>query len=194
MESLTHVSGPSSPWRLLEGYRPRSGPVHDELMTQGGQVRPQYETFVRSLETLGRHELASRWENAKRAIRDNGVTYNVYGDPEGVDRPWTLDMIPLLVPSAEWSRLEAALIQRAHVLNLLLSDLYGPLDPIWESHRALHAVATIKLLCNLSQLIGCVKDADGGSASRSITPPRKLQLSWLNAAMRPPFSCTFSPS
>ncbi len=125
MESLTHVSGPSSPWRLVDGYRPRSGPVHDELMTQGGQLRPQYETFVRSLETLGRHELASRWENAKRAIRDNGVTYNVYGDPEGVDRPWTLDMIPLLVPSAEWSRLEAALIQRAQVLNLLLSDLYG---------------------------------------------------------------------
>ena len=126
MESLTHVSGPSSPWRLLDGYRPRSGAVHDELMTQGGQLRPHYDTFVRSLEALGRHELASRWENAKRAIRDNGVTYNVYGDPEGVDRPWTLDMIPLLVPSAEWSRLEAALIQRAHVLNLLLSDLYGP--------------------------------------------------------------------
>ena len=68
-------------------------------MTPGGQLRPHYDTFVRSLETLGRHELASRWENAKRAIRDNGVTYNVYGDPEGVDRPWTLDMIPLLVPS-----------------------------------------------------------------------------------------------
>jgi uncharacterized circularly permuted ATP-grasp superfamily protein/uncharacterized alpha-E superfamily protein len=70
--------------------------------------------------------LASRWDNAKRAIRDNGVTYNVYGDPEGVDRPWTLDMIPLLVPPAEWNHLEAALIQRARVLNLLLSDLYGP--------------------------------------------------------------------
>ena len=83
--------------------------VHDELITPDGELRPHYDTFVRSLETLGRHELASRWENAKRAIRDNGVTYNVYGDPEGVDRPWTLDMIPLLVPSAEWNRLEAAL-------------------------------------------------------------------------------------
>ena len=65
---------------------------------RAGSSRPHYDTFVRSLEALGRHELASRWENAKRAIRDNGVTYNVYGDPEGVDRPWTLDMIPLLVP------------------------------------------------------------------------------------------------
>ena len=126
MESVTRMPGPMAPWRLLDGYQVHNGHVHDELITPAGELRPHYDTFVRSLETLGRHELASRWENAKRAIRDNGVTYNVYGDPEGVDRPWTLDMIPLLVPSAEWTRLEAALIQRARVLNLLLSDLYGP--------------------------------------------------------------------
>ena len=126
MESITRIPVPTTPWRLLDGYQARNGLVHDELIRPGGELRPQYDTFVRSLETLGRHELASRWENAKRAIRDNGVTYNVYGDPEGVDRPWTLDMIPLLVPPAEWNHLEAALIQRARVLNLLLSDLYGP--------------------------------------------------------------------
>ena len=126
MESITRIPVPTTPWRLLDGYQVRNGLVHDELITPDGGLRPHYDTFVRSLETLGRHELASRWENAKRAIRDNGVTYNVYGDPEGVDRPWTLDMIPLLVPPAEWNHLEAALIQRAHVLNLLLSDLYGP--------------------------------------------------------------------
>ena len=126
MESLSHVSSPTAPWRLLDGYQSGHHHVHDELVTPGGQLRPHYDTFVRSVEALGRHELASRWENAKRAIRDNGVTYNVYGDPEGVDRPWTLDMIPLVLPSSEWKQLEAALIQRASVLNLLLSDMYGP--------------------------------------------------------------------
>jgi uncharacterized circularly permuted ATP-grasp superfamily protein/uncharacterized alpha-E superfamily protein len=125
MDSLTHTPGLATAWRLLEGYQPR-GVVHDELFADDGKPRPHYDTFVRSLEALGRHELASRWENAKRAIRDNGVTYNVYGDPEGTDRPWTLDMIPLLVTSSEWSRLEAALIQRARVLNLVLADIYGP--------------------------------------------------------------------
>ena len=132
MESMTRTPGPTAPWRLIDGYPVRNGHVHDELITPGSELRPHYDTFVRSLETLGRHELASRWENAKRAIRDNGVTYNVYGDPEGVDRPWTLDMIPLLVPPAEWIRLEAALIQRARVLNLLLSDLYGPQQLLHE--------------------------------------------------------------
>ena len=124
MESLTPLSEPTTPWRLIEGYQP-SEHFHDELVTPAGELRPHYDTFVRSLETLGRNELASRWENAKRVIRDNGVTYNVYGDPEGVDRPWTLDMIPLLVPSSEWNTLEAALIQRARLLNLLLGDVYG---------------------------------------------------------------------
>jgi uncharacterized circularly permuted ATP-grasp superfamily protein/uncharacterized alpha-E superfamily protein len=127
------MDGIATPWRLLEGYQPR-GDVHDELLAVGGQPRPHYETFVRLVESLGRHELASRWENAKRAIRDNGVTYNVYGDPEGIDRPWTLDMIPLLVPFSEWSRLEAALIQRARVLNLLLADLYGARRLLREEH------------------------------------------------------------
>jgi uncharacterized circularly permuted ATP-grasp superfamily protein/uncharacterized alpha-E superfamily protein len=124
MESATQTPAKTSPWRLLEGYQPRVA-VHDELVTAGGDLRPHYETFVRSLESLGRHELSSRWENAKRAIRDNGVTYNVYGDPEGIDRPWTIDMMPLLVPSAEWRWLETALIQRARVLNQVLNDIYG---------------------------------------------------------------------
>src|SRR4030095_5445105 len=123
---MSTVPGPtlSTPWRLLEGYQP-SGAVPDEWMASDGQLRSHCETFVRSLESLGRHELASRWENAKRTLRDNGVTYNVYGDPQGIDRPWTLDMVPLVIPPSEWIQLEAALIQRARVLNLILADIYG---------------------------------------------------------------------
>jgi len=100
--------------------------VYDEMVVGTDRVRPHCEPFVRSVEDLGRHELASRWENAKRAIRDNGITYNVYGDPEGVDRPWALDVMPLLISSAEWNRLETALMQRTRLLNLVLADLYGP--------------------------------------------------------------------
>jgi len=91
-----------------------------------GALRSHCETFVNSLESLGREELAARWEIARRSIRDNGVTYNVYRDPQGMDRPWELDMIPLLLPPAEWAQIEAALIQRARLLNLVLADIYGP--------------------------------------------------------------------
>jgi len=125
MTSLTHLPGPIVPSRLFEGYRlPGSG--RDEMVDRSGQLHPHVAPLVHSLEVLGRHELASRWENAKRAIRDNGVSYNVYGDPQGSVRPWTLDMMPLLVPQAEWTRLETALAQRGRLLNLILADIYGP--------------------------------------------------------------------
>jgi uncharacterized circularly permuted ATP-grasp superfamily protein/uncharacterized alpha-E superfamily protein len=116
---------PVVPWRLLEDYRPVAG-VYDEVAGPGGRPRQHCETLVRSLEGLGRHELSVRWEDAKRTIRDNGVTYNVYGDPQGVDRPWTLDMMPLLLDPEEWSRIEGALLQRSRLLNTILADLYGP--------------------------------------------------------------------
>lgn len=113
------------PWRLLDGYEPIEG-VYDEMVTAPDSPRPQFGPLVQSLESIGRHELTSRWENAKRALRDNGVTYNVYGDPQGTDRRWELDMMPLVISAAEWSRLEAGLVQRTRLLNLILGDVYGP--------------------------------------------------------------------
>jgi uncharacterized circularly permuted ATP-grasp superfamily protein/uncharacterized alpha-E superfamily protein len=78
-----------------------------------------------SLEAMGVGEMQRRWDQARRLIRDNGVTYNVYGDPRGMDRPWELDPVPLLIEAAEWSALARGLEQRAAVLNRVLVDLYG---------------------------------------------------------------------
>ncbi len=89
-------------------------------------MRPQCEAFVHGIESMGPQEFASRRDSARRAIRENGVTYNVYGDPQGIDRPWELDMVPLIVAADEWSRLETGLIQRTRLLNLILLDLHGP--------------------------------------------------------------------
>ncbi len=112
-------------WRLLEGYEPVLG-GYDEMVVGPDRPRAQYETIVTSLETIGRHELASRWENAKQTVRDNGVTYNVYGDPQGADRRWELDMMPLVMSAAEWTALETALVQRTRLFNAILADLHGP--------------------------------------------------------------------
>jgi uncharacterized circularly permuted ATP-grasp superfamily protein/uncharacterized alpha-E superfamily protein len=125
MNSATNIHDVTTPWRLFDGYHPLEG-TYDEMVAAPGVLRPHCEGFVRSLEALGQHEFASRWEGAKRSIRENGVTYNVYGDPQGVDRPWELDMVPLLISPAEWTRIETALIQRTTLLNLILGDLYGP--------------------------------------------------------------------
>jgi uncharacterized circularly permuted ATP-grasp superfamily protein/uncharacterized alpha-E superfamily protein len=111
--------------RLFETY---SVPpqAYDEVFTASGAPRPQWEKVVRFLDTLGAEELARRWEQAHRMIHENGVTYNVYGDSHGMERPWKLDAIPWVISSAEWERIEVALTQRARLLNAVLADVYGP--------------------------------------------------------------------
>ena len=111
--------------RILSRYAPVSG-AFDEMLDEVGKVRPHWKILVEAFDRLGREELTARWENARRMIREHGVTYNVYGDPQGMDRPWELDMMPLPIPPEEWLRLEQGLKQRTRLLNLVLGDLYGP--------------------------------------------------------------------
>src|SRR5271167_370295 len=99
------------------GYRPAPG-VYDEMS--------RWDSFMGSLAALGTDEIAHRWKTARQRIRENGVSYNIYGDPLGMDRPWNLDAIPLLISATEWREIEAGLIQRARLLNAILADLYGP--------------------------------------------------------------------
>ena len=57
-------------------------------------------------------------------IRDS--TYNVYADPQGTDRPWVVDPIPLILSARDWQDIEEGIAQRAELLNALLADIYGP--------------------------------------------------------------------
>jgi uncharacterized circularly permuted ATP-grasp superfamily protein/uncharacterized alpha-E superfamily protein len=108
----------------LELYSAAPG-IFDEMEDTKGNLRPHWRPLIESLQQLGRRELASRWNNGGRIIREHGVTYNVYGDPQGMDRPWGLDFVPLLITAEEWARIETGLVQRSRLLNLILADLYG---------------------------------------------------------------------
>src|SRR3984957_20594307 len=117
--SVDMMKGP-----LSSGYTQTPG-VYDEMSAAAGVLRPHWDTYIHSLSALGDQELPRRWETARQRIRENGVTYNVYGDPLGMDRPWNLDAIPLLISATEWRRLEAGLIQRARLLIWIVAYLYG---------------------------------------------------------------------
>ncbi len=108
-----------------QGYVPLPN-YFDEMVQPIGEIRPHWRTFLDSIEALGSEEFHRRWAEAKDLIRENGVTYNVYGDPRGMDRPWKLDPIPMLVSSSEAAATEVGLIQRARLLDAILADLYGP--------------------------------------------------------------------
>src|SRR5712691_6699396 len=115
------------------GYAPTVG-ASDEVFASSGQVRPHWSGFLESLAQLGRPELTRRWEEAQHLIRENGITYNVYGDPRGMERPWQLDPIPLLISPAEAKDLEAGLVQRGRLLEALGQDLYGPQRCLTEGY------------------------------------------------------------
>jgi uncharacterized circularly permuted ATP-grasp superfamily protein len=99
---------------------------YDELVAADGAIRPHWNALVDSLSTIGSDGLLGRWQEGRRLLHDNGVTYNVYGDPAATDRPWPLDPVPLVIDHREWSGIETALQQRATLLNAILADLYGP--------------------------------------------------------------------
>lgn len=106
-------------------YRPDSR-SHDEMLDETGNVRPHWVHLMQALQQLGASEVEHRHQEALKLLRENGVTYNVYGDPDGHNRPWQLDPVPLLISGSEWYDIEAGLLQRAELLNLILADLYGP--------------------------------------------------------------------
>jgi uncharacterized circularly permuted ATP-grasp superfamily protein/uncharacterized alpha-E superfamily protein len=110
---------------LLKGYRPTPG-AYDEMVHSSGSPRESWVGLIQALDRMGPEELDARQESVNRIIQENGVTYNIYGDTQGSGRPWELGLMPLVIPIHEWRSIEAGLIQRTRLLNLILSDFYGP--------------------------------------------------------------------
>jgi len=115
----------SGPEPLVSDYRPLPG-VFDEMMDADGHVRPHWQGFLGQLSALSHDEINRRFGAADRYLRDSGVFYRVYEDPAGVERPWPLSHVPLLIDGTEWTALEAGLVQRATLLEAVLADAYGP--------------------------------------------------------------------
>ena len=113
------------------GYQAPAG-VHDEMTAPDGAVRPHWRPFLERLRALGPAEMERRWQKARHLIHENGVSYNVYGDPRGMERPWSLSPVPVLLTPEEWAPLAAGMAQRARLLDLLLADLFGPQRSLTE--------------------------------------------------------------
>ena len=111
--------------KFVTHYRPLPG-IFDEMMDGDGRVRPHWQPFLAMLAALGAEEINRRFAAADRYLRGSGVFYRVYEDAGGIERPWPLSHVPLIIEPSEWSQLEAGLIQRADLLEAVLADAYGP--------------------------------------------------------------------
>jgi uncharacterized circularly permuted ATP-grasp superfamily protein len=90
--------------KMLARYAAQ-GDRYDELLAGPDAPRPHWDAFMRSLAERGEREVSDTLALTERQIREHGITYNVYEDAMGADRPWEVDPIPLLLPADEWQQI-----------------------------------------------------------------------------------------
>ncbi|MGH8820893.1 MAG: circularly permuted type 2 ATP-grasp protein [Rhodoferax sp.] len=138
VDSLFDTDHPQSPDGLAAALAPPAAPGHfDELRghvtadaakseASNQELEPSWGLFFDRLGLDGFTDLDHRSANLKRQIRDNGVTYNVYADASGPQRPWSLDLFPLIISPQSWQQIEVGVLQRVRVLDHVMADVYGP--------------------------------------------------------------------
>src|ERR1700694_2517116 len=104
------------------GYARLPG-IPDEYIAPDGGPRAVWTRFFDAFATLTPGEIEKRFGSADRHLREAGVTYRAPG--ETAERLWPLSHLPLLIDEADWQQLTAGIVQRAELLELVLSDLYG---------------------------------------------------------------------
>jgi uncharacterized circularly permuted ATP-grasp superfamily protein/uncharacterized alpha-E superfamily protein len=104
------------------GYARLPG-IPDEYIAQDGTPRAVWTRFFDAFAELTPGDIERRFGSADRHLREAGVTYRAPG--EIADRLWPLSHLPLLIGEADWQQLSAGIVQRAQLLELVLSDLYG---------------------------------------------------------------------
>jgi uncharacterized circularly permuted ATP-grasp superfamily protein len=96
----------------------------DEMFAGIGQVRPHYRPLFDRLSHLPPIEIERRGKQADGLMKQQGITFTVYGRGSSTERIMPFDPIPRLIPVDEWGRIEAGLRQRVRALNLFIHDVY----------------------------------------------------------------------
>ena len=107
---------------LFEGYAPEN--FFDEMFEPTGSVRTHYARLLDRYSAMTSEEFQKKRDLADNAFLTQGVTFTVYNDQKGTERIFPFDLIPRIIPKAEWEHVERGLSQRITALNLFLHDIY----------------------------------------------------------------------
>ena len=97
----------------------------DELFETPGEARAACSPLVEHLRALDVDELSRRQQSAELFLRNSGITFNVYGHEDGTERVWPFDVVPRIIGSTEWTKIELGLKQRIDALNCFVHDVYN---------------------------------------------------------------------
>jgi len=89
---ITPSESEPNPWHYTraEGY-------WDEAVLPSGYPRRHWRELFVEIGRMGFQQLSRRWQSGQQLIQSQGITYNVYGDPQGKERPWLMDPLPLVL-------------------------------------------------------------------------------------------------
>jgi uncharacterized circularly permuted ATP-grasp superfamily protein/uncharacterized alpha-E superfamily protein len=116
--------------------------IWDEMLAADGSVNPSWSHVATWLGGLTPEQASATNAEILRLLRENGVTYSVHGAPDGEHRAWQIDAVPWVVSEQDWQTIEAGLIQRAELLDHILTDLHGEQRLItegWLPPELIHA-------------------------------------------------------
>ncbi|MDO3694981.1 circularly permuted type 2 ATP-grasp protein [Wenyingzhuangia sp. chi5] len=98
---------------------------YDEVLKPNKEINQNWNALLENINTIGDDKLKNLQSEIDWLMVENGVTYNVYNDPNGLHRPWNLNIIPFVINEDEWTEVERGIKQRAELLDLILKDIYG---------------------------------------------------------------------
>ncbi|AJY63270.1 circularly permuted type 2 ATP-grasp protein [Burkholderia glumae] len=94
---------------------------------QTAALAPVWREFFTQLGSVGFADLDRRAEALERRMRENGLAYQLHDQHTAgaAARPWSLDLLPMIVAPADWAVIERGVLQRVRLANAILADIYG---------------------------------------------------------------------
>jgi uncharacterized circularly permuted ATP-grasp superfamily protein/uncharacterized alpha-E superfamily protein len=104
-------------FKELTGEQASSSPIN--------ALSPHWQNFFDNIGQHGIENLNFKEQDLRKSVQENGITYNIYADQNGPQRPWSLDLFPLILTSVDWQQIEMGITQRASLLEKIMQDTYG---------------------------------------------------------------------
>lgn len=96
----------------------------DEMYNNDSKIRTQYNIINFYLQSTSPEVLFKKEELSRQLFMSQGVTFTVYNDNEGIEKIFPFDIVPRIITSKEWDKINKGIKQRLTALNLFIKDIY----------------------------------------------------------------------
>ncbi|MBA4091984.1 MAG: hypothetical protein C0494_15535 [Sphingobium sp.] len=100
-----------------------TAPAGDLFAGAAPAMATRWRDMLGRLSTQAQGDPATLADHVSRQAIDLGMAFRLTGDEQ--ERSWPLGPVPLLIDAVEWAQIERGLMQRANLLERVVSDIYS---------------------------------------------------------------------